>query len=57
MTKQPRDASKPKPESMKKTETVQLTPEELRRIAGGQLKPPPPPPPVPSQDVTKPKNH
>jgi len=57
MTKQPRDASKPKPESMKKTETVQLTPEELRRIAGGQLKPPPPPPPVHSQDVTKPKNH
>jgi len=35
MTKQPRDASKPKPESVKKTETVQLTPEELRAIAGG----------------------
>ncbi|MFI5460510.1 MAG: hypothetical protein ACHRXM_34275 [Isosphaerales bacterium] len=53
MTKQPRDASNPKAESVKKTETVQLTPAELRAIAGGAALNPPPP--VHQQDVTKPK--
>jgi hypothetical protein len=43
MKKQPRDANKPKPDPVKKSETVQLTPEELRAIAGGATYVPPKP--------------
>jgi hypothetical protein len=44
MAEQPRKPSKPesKPEK-KKTETVHLSPEELRSIAGGTKASPPPP--------------
>jgi hypothetical protein len=40
MTNQPRDKSKPADQpDKKKSETVQLTPEDLRAISGGQAKP------------------
>jgi hypothetical protein len=40
MTDQPKDKSKPADQpDKKKSETVQLTPEDLRAISGGQTKP------------------
>jgi hypothetical protein len=54
MAEQPRKPSKPasKPET-KKTETVHLSPEELRKISGGAKGNPQP---IPQPDV-KPKKH
>jgi len=55
MADQKRGPSKPDAEpDKKKTETVHLSSEELRRISGGKTNPPPPPPPV-IDGVTKQK--
>jgi hypothetical protein len=46
MAAQPRDPNKKDSQAgKKKSETVQLTAEELRKIAGGTTTPPPPPVP------------
>jgi hypothetical protein len=48
MAAEPRKSSKPKSKSdSKKTETVHLSPEELRKISGGLAKNNPNPSPIP----------
>jgi hypothetical protein len=44
MAQQPRTPSKPEKNPKKKNETVHLSPDELRKIAGGAKGNPPPPP-------------
>jgi hypothetical protein len=53
MTNQPKDKGKPADQpDKKKSETVQLTPDDLRAISGGQTKPIPQKP-QPSVEVIK----